>query len=54
MGRRKVDRSDRVMQTFESTQHLKKRLNDLATERQITVSALIRNILCEYFENRQI
>lgn len=54
MGRKKVDRSDKVMQTFESTKPLKIRLLDLAKERQITVSALIRYILEKYIEEREI
>lgn len=53
MGRKKIDRSDKIMQTFESTLPLKKRLADLAKERGITISALIRDILCKYFENRE-
>ena len=52
MGRRKVDRSDKVMQTFESTKPLKARLEVLAEKRNITLSALIREILQKYFENR--
>ncbi len=53
MGRRKVDRSDKVMQTFETTVPLKVRLEKLAKERKITVSALIREILEQYFEERK-
>ncbi len=53
MGRKKIDRSDKIMQTFESTLPLKKRLTDLAKERRMTLSALIRDILCKYFENRE-
>lgn len=52
MGRRKVDRSDKVMQTFETTIPLKIRLEKIAKERKITVSALIREILERYFEER--
>ena len=52
MGRRKVDRSDRVMQTFESSRPLADRLKATAKSRGITVSALIRYILEHYFENR--
>lgn len=54
MGRKKVDRSDKVMQTFESTKPLKVRLQVKAAEKNITVSALIREILEKYFEERQI
>lgn len=52
MGRKKVDRSNKVMQTFESTKPLKIRLVERAKERGITVSALIREILESHFENR--
>jgi predicted DNA-binding protein len=54
MGRKKVDRSDKVMQTFETTRPLKLRLEELAKKRCITVSALIREILERYFENRDL
>ena len=53
MGRKKVDRSDKIMQTFETTKPLKVRLIDLAKQRDITVSALIREILEKYFEERR-
>ena len=52
MGRKKIDRSDKIMQTFESTKPLKIRLEDEARERELTVSALIRDILCKHFERR--
>ena len=45
MGRRKVDRSDKIIQSFETTKPLKRRLREQATSRGITVSALIREIL---------
>lgn len=54
MGRNKLDRSDKVIQTFESTVPLKRRLLDIARQRNITVSALIREILEKYFEDRTI
>lgn len=54
MGRKKVDRSDKVMQTFESSKPLIDRLKATAKERGITVSALIRYILEHYFENREL
>ena len=54
MGRKKVDRSDKVMQTFESSKPLIERLKAVAKERNITVSALIRYILEHYFENREL
>lgn len=53
MGRKKVDRSDKIMQTFETTKPLKIRLKDLAKKRGITVSALIREILERHFEDRR-
>ena len=54
MGRRKVDRSNKVIQTFESSLPLIIRLKETAKERDISVSALIRYILEHYFENREI
>jgi hypothetical protein len=53
MGRKKVDRSDKVIQTFESSKPLVNRLKETAQLRGITVSALIRYILEHYFENRE-
>jgi hypothetical protein len=53
MGRRKVDRSDKVMQTFESSRPLVVRLKETACAKGVTVSALIRDILEHYFENRE-
>ena len=53
MGRKKVDRSDKIMQTFETTKPLKERLKELADYYQITVSALIRDILEQYIEERK-
>jgi len=54
MGRKKVDRSDKVMQAFEITKPLKLRLEHLAERRGMTVSALIREILEKAFEERNI
>ena len=54
MGRRKIDRSDKVMQTFESSKPLVDRLKSTAVARGMTVSALIRYILEHYFENREM
>lgn len=54
MGRKKVDRTDKVIQTFESSKPLIDRLKVTAQERGITVSALIRYILEHYFENREL
>ena len=53
MGRKKVDRSDKIMQTFEVTKPLKRRLETIAASRGITVSALIREILENYLEERR-
>lgn len=52
MGRRKKDRRDKVMQTFETTRPLKARLQTVAERKNITISALIREILERYFEDR--
>ena len=52
MGRKKVDRSQKIMQTFETTRPLQARLKDEATSRDMTVSALIREILEKHFEER--
>lgn len=54
MGRPKVDRSDKVIQTFESSRPLILRLKETASRKNLTVSALIREILEKYFENRDI
>jgi hypothetical protein len=53
MGRKKVDRSDKIIQTFETTRPLKIRLCEQAKSKEITVSALIREILEKYFEDRR-
>lgn len=52
MGRKKVDRSQKIMQTFETTKPLQARLKDEAKRKDITVSALIREILEKHFEER--
>ena len=54
MGRKKVDRSDKVIQTFESSRPLIQRLKETAQRKDMAVSALIREILEKYFENRDI
>jgi predicted DNA-binding ribbon-helix-helix protein len=54
MGRKKVDRSDKVIQTFESSRPLVARLKEAAQRKNLTVSALIREILEKYFENRDV
>lgn len=53
MGRKKVDRSDKLMQTFETTRPLKMRLKEQAKINGLTVSAFIREILEKYFEERR-
>ena len=52
MGRKKVDRSDKRIQTFETTIPLQVRLKAEAERQQVTVSALIRTILEQFFENK--
>ena len=52
MGRKKLDRSNKVMQTFESTIPLKDRLEEEAQKRYMSLSALIREILEKHFEER--
>ena len=54
MGRKKVDRSDKIMQSFETSRPLKARLEMKAKERDMSVSALIREILERAFEDRTI
>ena len=54
MGRKKLDRSNKVIQSFEATRPLIDRLRATAKSRGITVSALIRYILEHYFENREL
>ena len=53
MGRRKVDRSDKIMQTFETNKQIKGRLKMKEKSRGMTVSALIREILEQHFEERR-
>ena len=50
MGRKKVDRSDKIMQSFETTKPLRERLIEEAKRKEITVSALIRELLEKHFE----
>ncbi len=52
MGRKKLDRSNKVIQTFESDKYLKVRLEKLAQRKNITISALIRLALEQYIEDR--
>lgn len=52
MSRHKLDRSNKIMQSFESTKPLKTRLESEAAYKNITLSALIREILEKYFEDK--
>lgn len=52
MGRKKVDRSDKIMQSFETTKPLRERLIEEAKRKEMTVSALIRELLEKHFEER--
>lgn len=52
MGRKKVDRSNKFIRSFETTTPLDARLKQTALKKNITLSALIRQILEEYFEDR--
>lgn len=54
MGRKKIDRSDKKMYSFELNIFLLSRLRATAKEKNITVSELIRNILEKFFEERDI
>ena len=53
MGRKKVDRSDKLILSFELTRPLKERLKELAERRGRTVSYTVRQILEDYFERRE-
>ena len=52
MGRKKVDRSDKIMQSNETPKPLKERLMEETKRKKITVSALIRELLEKHFEER--
>jgi hypothetical protein len=52
MGRKKVDRSDKLLMAFEATIPLKQRLLDEANSKYLSVSALIRQILESHYEDR--
>ncbi len=54
MGRKKVDRTDKIARSFETTKMLDARLINLAKKKNITVSKLIREILEKFFEDREI
>lgn len=50
MGRKKKDRSNKLLLAFETTLPLKIRLIEEAEKRYMSVSALIRQILEEHYE----
>lgn len=52
MGRKKKDRSDKIIIGFEGTLPLKVRLEEEAENRYMSLSALIREILERHFEER--
>ena len=52
MGRKKKDRTDKVIIGFEGTIPLKVRLEEEAQKRYLSLSALIREILEKHFEER--
>ena len=52
-GRPKVDRSDKMMRSFETSKPLDERLAKAAKSKDMTVSALIREILERFFEDRE-
>ena len=52
MGRRRIDRSQKSIQTFEIAKPLKIRLEEVADKENKTLSAVIREILERYFEER--
>lgn len=52
MGRKKVDRTNKILIAFEATKPLKERLESEAQERYMSVSALIREKLEKTYEER--
>ena len=52
MGRKKKDRSNKIIIGFEGTLPLKVRLEEEAESRYMSLSALIREILERHFEER--
>ena len=50
MGRRKTDRSDKIIVGFDSTVPLNIRLEEEAKRRYMSLSALIREILEKHYE----
>ena len=52
MGRKKVDRTNKITLSFEGTIPLKVRLEEEAKKHYMSLSALIRQILEKHFEDR--
>lgn len=52
MGRKKLDRSDKILIAFEATKPLKIRLEEEAAKKHMSVSALIRLKLELSYEER--
>ena len=52
MGRKKVDRSDKIRKSLETTKPHRERLIEKEKRKEITVSALIRELLEKHFEER--
>jgi hypothetical protein len=52
MGRKKKDRSDKLLRSFETTKPLDDRLREEAFIKHKSISALIREILELHYEER--
>lgn len=52
MGRKRKNRDDKLLIAFETTKPLKERLVEEAENKYMSLSALIRQILEEHYENR--
>jgi hypothetical protein len=52
MGRKKIDRSNKLLMAFETTIPLKERLIEEANSKYLSVSALIRQILEKHYEDK--
>lgn len=52
MGRKKKDRSNKILLAFEATKPLKVRLEEEAARRDMSVSAVIREKLEKSYEDR--
>lgn len=52
MGRKKKDRTDKILIAFEATKPLKDRLEEEAAKRYLSLSALIREKLEKTYEDR--